>query len=76
MEAVSHVHFTSNDEAKTFINACCYPPCLAYMVDGSGASNPLKCRIDIRGADANGRELFFVLTLDTPATQTQIRRSL
>ena len=52
---------------ESLVSAGLYPPRVSYLVNhrtDAHALNPvpLKCRIDVKGVEINGRPLYFMLT--------------
>ena len=68
MEEVSRIHCIPIELAQHMSRMGCYPPCVSYVVDGTGAAGDMpSCKIVIRGADVAGQDLFFRLSLESQA---------
>lgn len=65
LEVTQFSHFHP-EQVESLVNAGLYPPRVSYVVHHTDAHAlnpvPLKCRIDVKGVEINGKPLYFMLT--------------
>ena len=72
MQDVTQFYHYPKEQVESLINEGLYPSRIRYLVSHTDASNPapLECKIVVKGAEINGEQLYFMLTLPSQTLTT------